>query len=115
MNTEDKKPSFGITIHPELANDVSKDGYINYKCNISVLAEDYNFYVDKDILRISASDMYCFEASLYKHWTDEFLSRRIFLSIGFLTPYNILGRSEDDPNIRLSKRIEKYFMKTNKK
>lgn len=95
--------------------DVSKEGYINYKCNISVVAEDYNFYIDKDVFEVKATDMYCFEASLYKHWTDAFSSRRIFLSIGFLTPYDILGRSDNDPNVRLSKRIEKYFMKKGEK
>jgi len=53
--------------------------------------------------------MYCFEASLYKHWTKEFKSRRVFLSFGFILPYKILGRTEDDPRVRLSKRIEKHF------
>jgi hypothetical protein len=53
--------------------------------------------------------LYCFEASLYKHWTEEFNSRRVFLSFGFLVPYNVLGRNENDPRIRLSRRIENYF------
>jgi hypothetical protein len=54
--------------------------------------------------------MYCFEASLYKHWTPEpFNSRRVMLSFGFVLPYEALNRSEDDPRVRLSKRIERYF------
>ena len=98
----------GGTINPHY--DVSVDGYINYKCNISVLAEDYNFIIDKNIIKVSQADIYCFEASLYKHWTEkEFTSRRILLSFGFLIPYSLLGRSANDPRVRLSKRINKYF------
>ena len=90
--------------------DASIDGYINYKCNISVLAEDYKFCVDGSTLLIKQGDMYCFEASLYKHWTPEpFNSRRVMLSFGFVLPYEVLNRSEDDPRVRLSKRIERYF------
>jgi hypothetical protein len=50
-----------------------------------------------------------FEASLYKHWTDEFSSRRVLLSFGFVLPYDALGRKSDEPRVRLSQRIEKYF------
>jgi hypothetical protein len=89
--------------------DASADGYINYKCNISVLSEDYKIFIGNDSLIIEQKDLYCFEASLYKHWTEEFNSRRIFLSFGFILPYRILNRSENDPRVRLSKRIEKYF------
>ena len=93
--------------------DASIDGFINYKCNISVLSEDYLIYIgDKNVL-IQETDLYCFEASLYKHWTDEFNSRRIFLSFGFLLKYEELERNEKDPRVRLSKRIEKYFQKNN--
>ena len=89
--------------------DASVDGYINYKCNISVLSEDYKIFIDKSSPTIEQKDLYCFEASLYKHWTEEFNSRRVFLSFGFLVPYNVLGRNENDPRIRLSRRIENYF------
>jgi hypothetical protein len=91
--------------------DASIDGYINYKCNISVLSDDYKFYLGKDILEISQSDLYSFEASLYRHWTDEFKTRRLLLSFGFILPYSALNRSESDPRIRLSKRIQMYFQK----
>jgi hypothetical protein len=92
--------------------DAAIDGYINYKCNISVLAEQYDFCIDSDTLTISQSDMYCFEASLYKHWTpDPFKSRRILLSFGFMLPYRVLSRDLEDPRIRLSNRISKYFQK----
>ena len=93
--------------------DASVDGYINYKCNISVLSEDYKIFIDKSSPTIEQKDLYCFEASLFKHWTEEFNSRRVFLSFGFLVPYNVLGRNENDPRIRLSKRIEKFFQKNN--
>ena len=89
--------------------DASVDGYINYKCNISVLSEDYKIFIDKSSPTIEQKDLYCFEASLFKHWTEEFNSRRVFLSFGFLVPYNVLGRNENDPRIRLSRRIENYF------
>jgi len=89
--------------------DASIDGYVNYKCNISVLSEDYDLFLDKDSITIQETDLYGFEASLYKHWTNEFNSRRVFLSFGFILPYEILNRSENDPRVRLSKRIEKYF------
>ena len=91
--------------------DASIDGYVNYKCNISVLSNDYELFLDKDVIQIKETDLYGFEASLYKHWTNEFKSRRIFLSFGFILPYHILGRKENDPRIRLSKRIERYFQK----
>ena len=89
--------------------DASIDGYVNYKCNISVLSEDYNFFIDKESINIEETDLYGFEASLYKHWTNEFNSRRVFLSFGFILPYETLNRTENDPRVRLSKRIEKYF------
>ena len=91
--------------------DASIDGYVNYKCNICVLSEDYDFYVDKGSVKIQESDLYGFEASLYKHWTNEFNSRRVFLSFGFLLKYEDVGRTINDPRVRLSKRIEKYFQK----
>lgn len=89
--------------------DASIDGYVNYKCNISVLSEDYDIFIDKTKLNITQKDLYCFEASLYKHWTEKFNKRRVFLSFGFLVPYDVVGRNEDDPRVRLSKRIAKYF------
>ncbi len=89
--------------------DASIDGYVNYKCNISVLSEDYDFYVGDEVVSIGETDMYCFEASLYKHWTNEFNSRRVFLSFGFVLTYEDVSRNTEDPRVRLSKRIEKYF------
>ena len=91
--------------------DASIEGYINYKCNISVLSEDYKIFIDKSSPTIEQKDLYCFEASLYKHWTEEFNSRRVFLSFGFIVPYHVLGRTHDDPRVRLSQRIAKYFQK----
>ncbi len=89
--------------------DASIDGYINYKCNVSVLSEDYDIFIGDEKELIKQSDLYCFEASLYKHWTNEFNSRRIFLSFGFIIPYSTVNRDENDPRVRLSKRIAKYF------
>ena len=91
--------------------DASIDGYVNYKCNISVLSEDYDLFLDKDSIKIQETDLYGFEASLYKHWTNEFNSRRVFLSFGFILKYEDVGRTINDPRVRLSKRIEKYFQR----
>lgn len=89
--------------------DAAMDGYINYKCNISVLSEDYKIFIGDQDETIKQKDLYCFEASLFKHWTNEFNSRRVFLSFGFVVPYKELNRDENDPRIRLSKRITKRF------
>jgi hypothetical protein len=89
--------------------DASIDGFINYKCNISVLSDEYYFFIDKTTFKVNETDLYGFESSLYKHWTNEFNSRRVFLSFGFLLKYSDLKRKISDPRIRLSKRIEKFF------
>ena len=89
--------------------DTSIDGYINYKCNICIMGEDYDINIDKDKLRITELDLYCFEASLYKHWTGTFNNRRTILSYGFALPYHILDRDINDPRVRLSMRITKKF------
>jgi hypothetical protein len=90
--------------------DASFEGHINYKCNISVISEDYDFCVDTQTITIQQGDLYCFEASLYKHWTpNSFSKRRVLLSFGFMLPYDVLGRDKDDPRVRLSNRIERYF------
>lgn len=107
LQAVDMKQGGHITPH----YDAAIDGYVNYKCNISVLSKDYDIHIDKDVLNISEKDLYCFEASLYKHWTEKFTQRRVFLSFGFIVPYEVVGRTEDDPRVRLSKRITKYFQK----
>lgn len=89
--------------------DASIEGYINYKCNISVFSEEYEIFIGDGKIKINQGDLYGFEASLYKHWTNEFDSRRVFLSFGFILPYEKLGRTKDEPRIRLSERIQKYF------
>lgn len=98
----------GGTIKPHY--DVSVKGYINYKCNISVLSEDYSLNIEDDIVCIQAKDLYSFEASLYKHWTtNPFNNRRVLLSFGYILPYSVLNRSDNEPRVRLSNRIQKYF------
>ncbi len=90
--------------------DTALNGFINYKCNISVISEEYNLIIDKQIMSLKEKDLYCFEASLYKHWTEkEFNSKRLLLSFGFVLPYQDLGRDENDYRVKLSKRIEKIF------
>lgn len=99
----------GGYIHPHY--DSAIDGFITYKCNICVLGDDYELFVDDKIINIKQRDLYTFEASLYKHWTNPFSSKRIILSYGFILPYVDLDRNNDDPRVRLSKRILKYFQK----
>lgn len=100
----------GGSIHPHY--DSSADGFITYKCNICLESDNYKLYVGDDFIEVSQGDLYCFEASLYKHWTEPFKNKRIILSYGFILPYSELGRTENDPRVRLSKRIEKYFQKS---
>lgn len=97
----------GGLIYPHY--DSSIDGYITYKCNISVQSEKYTLYIGDNSLDVTQSDLYCFEASLYKHWTEEFKNQRVIVSYGFILPYSDLGRSDEDYRVRLSKRIVKYF------
>jgi len=98
----------GGTIKPHY--DVSVQGFINYKCNVSVLSEDYSLNIGEDVMNIQAKDLYSFEASLYKHWTtNPFSNRRVLLSFGYILPYSILNRYDDEPRVRLSNRIQKYF------
>ena len=104
--------STGGVIKPHY--DATVDGHINYKCNVSVLSEDYEIYVGDESSRISESDLYCFESSLYRHWTGEFSSRRVLLSFGFIVPYSAMGRTEDEPLVRMGKRIQKYFQESEK-
>lgn len=93
--------------------DASLDGYVNYKCNISLMAEDYIFVIDNKELHIKEGDLYSFEASLYKHWTlKPFTSRRILLSYGFILPYKDLGRDETNPRVRMGKKIRKMFQRS---
>jgi len=99
----------GGLIHPHY--DSAIDGYITYKCNICIQSDDYQLFVDKEILEIKELDLYCFEASLYKHWTNPFKNKRVILSYGFILPYKDLGRDDKDPRVRLSKRIINYFQK----
>lgn len=89
--------------------DASLLGFINYKCNISILSDNYDFFIDGEIMNINESDLYCFEASLYKHWSEEFKNKRILLSFGFVLTYSELNREKNDPRVRLSERIQKYF------
>lgn len=89
--------------------DSTVDGYINFKCNISVQSDEYTIHVEDTVITVSDRDLYTFEASLYKHWTSKVNSRRILLSYGFMLKYEELSRSENEPRVRLSKRIKKYF------
>lgn len=95
--------------------DAAVEGYVNYKCNLCLLSDDYDFFVDGKTFHVEQGDLYCFEASLYKHWTNVFSSRRVFISFGFMVPYERLGRTVDDPRVRLSRRIEKYFQRVQDK
>lgn len=90
--------------------DTGYPGYINYKCNVAIQSEtDYDLIIENDKLNVNQSDLYCFEASLFKHWTEPFKNKRIILSYGFALKYQDLSRSDDDPRCRMSRRMSKYF------
>jgi hypothetical protein len=89
--------------------DTSMPGLVNFKCNLSLMSEDYIINVDKTRISVSEGDLYCFEASLYPHWSGTFTMPRVLLSYGFGVPYADLGLEESDPRVRLSERIYKVF------
>lgn len=97
----------GGLIHPHY--DSSTNGFITYKCNICVDSDDYRLFVGDEFIDVKNKDLYCFEASLYKHWTEPLINKRIILSYGFILPYKDLGRTNNDPRVRMSQRIEKFF------
>ncbi len=86
--------------------DSATDGYVNYKCNIVLCGEqDDLLYVGKDCYKINKRDLFCFEASLYKHSMGKGEERRVVLSFGFILPYEDLGWDDQSPRVKLSKRI----------
>ena len=91
--------------------DTAFTDHITYKCNISLLSHPFTLYVDKHEINIRENDLYCFEASLFKHHTNEFKSRRILLSYGFSVPISAMNRTENDVRVRLSNRIFNHFQK----
>lgn len=90
--------------------DASINGYINYKCNVCIAGPAVDrIYIDKSHVDVSPRDLYCFEASLLKHWADAVETQRIVLSFGFMVPYEVLGWSANSPRVKLSKSIMKIF------
>lgn len=89
--------------------DSAFENYITYKCNISVLSKKYQLYIEDDIIDIEEGNLYSFEASLFKHWTDPFEDKRIILSFGFILPIEELGRNKNDHRVRMSNRLIKKF------
>lgn len=92
--------------------DASVNGYINYKCNI-VIDGPVNdiIYVNKVPNVVNKGDLYCFEASLYKHWLEPVDSRRVVLSFGYLVTCDSLGWDKDAPRMKLSNRIMNKVVK----
>lgn len=84
--------------------------YITYKCNIYVDGPEDQLFIDKLPVTINPSDLYCFEANLYKHWVDTSNKQRVHLSYGFILPYEDLGWEKENPRIRLGERIWKTFI-----
>lgn len=90
--------------------DATYPGHINLKCNISVVSEDYAINIGDEELQVKEGDLYSFEASLFKHWTpNPFANHRTLLSYGLVLKYDVLGRDENDPRVRMSNRIMKRF------
>jgi hypothetical protein len=92
--------------------DAATPGYVTYKCNVSVLSTIADIvHIDKTPVEVNEKDLYCFEASLYKHWVDKSEHDRILLSYGFLLPYSDLSWDSESPRVRMSNRIWKAFIK----
>ena len=89
--------------------DTALPGLVNFKCNISLISEDYTINLDKVSIDVRQGDLYCFEASLYAHWSGTFSMPRVLLSYGFGVPYGELGRTSADPRVRMSERIYRHF------
>ncbi len=90
--------------------DVAVPGFITYKCNVAVIGPEIDeIYIDKEVFSFPQHSLYCFEASLYKHWAIPSTSKRIVLSYGFMLPYADLGWDINDPRVKLSNRIWKKF------
>lgn len=90
--------------------DLGLPGYITYKCNVFVDGpEEDSLSVDKINVPLKKYDLYCFEASLFRHSMESTRYIRTHLSYGFLLPYQDLGWSENDPRVRLSQKIWRKF------
>lgn len=89
--------------------DAAAPGYITYKCNLHIHGDADKIYIDNNIIESKPGSLYCFEASLYKHWVGQCKSNRILLSYGFVLPYKDLGWDEDAPRVKMSNRIYKKF------
>lgn len=90
--------------------DAACPGYITYKCNLVIDGPEIDsVFVDQEEFNITNGDLYCFEASLYKHWVNQCDKDRILISYGFILPYSDLNWDENSPRIRLSNRLWKYF------
>ncbi len=91
--------------------DAGIPGYVTYKCNVCIEGPEIDpVYIDKNKLEIAPLDLYCFEASLYRHWMDSHEDNRIHLSYGFLLPYEDLNWEQDSPRIRLSNKIWRAYI-----
>jgi len=91
--------------------DAGKPGYVTYKCNVVVEGPLQDIvYVGDEVMHLTPSCLYCFEANLYKHWMTVIDSPRIHLSYGFIVPYADLGWDEHSPRVRLSNRIWKAYI-----
>lgn len=90
--------------------DACYPGYVTYKCNVQVSGSGVEkVYVDTSVIVPPVRGLYCFEASLYKHWIDPCSADASLLSYGFVVPYKDLGWSANSPRVRLSERIFQKF------
>ena len=89
--------------------DASIIDYINYKCNIQIKGNS-EVGIGKELISVEEKELYCFEASLYKHFVEPVKEETILLSYGFLVPIADLSRTESDPRVRMSNRIWRRFI-----
>lgn len=92
--------------------DAAIPGYVTYKCNLQIKGKTI-VNVDKTEFQVKDCDLYCFEASLYKHWIRENEEDMVIVSYGFLLPYGETKWTEDSPRVRMSNKIFKFFQGKN--
>jgi hypothetical protein len=96
--------------------DAGMPGYVTYKCNVCISGPETDLLcVDKSEYDLRLGDLYCFEANFYKHWMNASDSARVVLSYGFIVPLEELGYKDTDPRVRMSNRIWKAFISSNKR
>lgn len=93
--------------------DPSPPGYVNCRANLYLSSYEGDcLHIDKETISLHERDLYCFEPSLYKHWTDPTtVEQRISICFGFLLPYESLGVDPASSRVRFSQKVWNKYLK----